>query len=165
LIVRQGALPNMDKLRWTWVQGDATDALALGDPVSGTTTYGLCVYGAVADVPYLAMQLRVPPGGTCGGRPCWVTTDANGLRYSDAAGAADGVIGLRVRTGAGGEAKVRLQAHGANLPLPLPADAANLIAADPHAVAQLVNTDGTCWEAAYPAAQTSSSATRFSGKH
>jgi len=74
------------------------------------------------------------------------------------------VAALRLRTGASGAAKIRLQAHGAALSMVPPADAAHLIGADPHVVAQLVNTDSSCWETAYPAARIRQSAGRFRGR-
>ena len=161
LIVRKSAQPAMRKLIWAWTRGAAA---ALGDPVSGTTAYALCVYGTTASVPYLATQLHVPAGGNCAGIPCWVSTDANGVRYRDPAAAADGVVALRARTGAAGRAKVRLQARGTALPIPVPANAASLIAADPQVTAQLVNADGSCWEATYSAAQSTLDPARFSGQ-
>lgn len=134
-----------DKVTWKWTRGEATSALDFGEPVAGDTTYTLCVYGQVAGTAQLALQARVPAGGTCDGAPCWQAT-SKGFAYRDPAGAADGITKVVLKAGAAGKAKIIVKGGGEALDTPaLP------LAQDPQVIVQLRNTfqAGRCWEARY----------------
>jgi hypothetical protein len=134
-----------DKLLWNWKQGESTGVADFGDPTNTDTIYTLCVYGQVAGTSQLALQAIVPPGGTCGSRPCWKAS-RKGFVYSDAAAAADGIKKIILNSGAAGKAKIKVKGGGNALdtpPLPLHQD--------PQVVVQLKNTfaGGRCWEARF----------------
>ncbi len=134
-----------DKLVWKWTKGEATASTDFGDPVNGATEYTLCVYGQVAGTAALALQARVPAGGTCDGLPCW-STNSKGLSYRDPAAAADGIKKIILKSGAAGKAKIIVKGSGDALDTPdLP------LAQDPQVVVQLKNTylGGRCWEARF----------------
>ena len=134
---------SQEKLRWRWVQGDATTIADYGDPISGGTVYRLCVY----DDGNLALQLNVPNGGLCrGGRPCWRQW-ARGFEYIDKDLTSDGVKRLTLTTGGAGEARILLQGRGANLSLPAPVSSTAYFNDATSVVVQLLRNDSTvCWE-------------------
>lgn len=131
-----------DKVLWRWGGGDAL-RLDFGRP-DLTADYALCVY----DGPTLAMDLQIPAGGLCGGRPCW-KENSLGFKYKDAAGKADGVTGVLLKAGLGGRAKLLVKAKGGALTLPPPVDANRQFTQLPAVRVQLVTSAGTCWEAVY----------------
>ena len=136
-----------DQLKWKWAQGATTGVAELGNPVSGDTGYTFCVYDWSAGTPQVVSTLVVPPGGTCGGKPCWKAT-SQGFTYTDKTLAHDGVKQLKLRAGAAGKAQMTLQAKGANLGL---APGALPLTQSPNVTAQLTNTAGSCWGADYGA--------------
>jgi hypothetical protein len=138
LVPRPGA--GADRLDWTFAHGDATAASELGNP-RGTTPYGFCVFDATGA---LLVDVEVPPGGTCGGKPCWSAKRGRVL-YRDPSGAATGLTEVAVKPGRAGKATARVSGRSAALALPpLP------IVALPLTV-QLVNGAGACWGAVYSA--------------
>jgi hypothetical protein len=134
-----------DLLAWKWLKGAATLVTAFGDPTTGTA-YDLCVYDATAGTPALVRAIAIPPGGDCGGQPCWKPR-THGFKYGNKAGTPNGVVSLFLNDGDPGTAHISLKASGANLPLPtLPFDQ------DPTVTIQLANDLGECWEADYSTA-------------
>jgi hypothetical protein len=147
LAIKDKSPNKRDQLKWKWTKGAATDASELGNPLSGNTTYTLCVYDRDAGTPTVVSSLVVPPGGTCGGKPCWKVS-AGGFTYNDKTLTHDGVKQLRLRAGAAGKPQVALQAKGAGLdfaPGWLP------LAQSPSVTVQLTNDAGACWGADYTA--------------
>jgi hypothetical protein len=111
--------------------------------VSGDVEYALCVYGQVTGTAQLALQARVPSGGTCGGAPCWKTM-SKGFIYSDPDSASDGIKKIVLKSGPSGKAKILVKGGGDALDTPdLPLDQ------DPQVVVQLKHTGGECWEARF----------------
>ena len=67
LTLHRGNRPTKDRLAWTWARGTTSED-EFGDPVSGRTSYQLCIY----DGRGVVLQARVRGGRQCGQRSCWV---------------------------------------------------------------------------------------------
>ena len=81
-----------------------------GDPVSGSTRYGVCLYDS-ADT--LVAELPVDRAGDlCGAkqRECWARASEHTLRYRDRDAEAAGITQLRLRSGAAPRGKLRVRA-------------------------------------------------------
>ena len=135
-----------DQLVWKWNRG-GTALADFGDPLqSSSATYRVCLYDASGNAQPL-LEADVPPGGTCGTRPCWRATSSS-FSYRNGVGDPDGVVKLMLKAGVAGRAKVQATAKGVNLqapalPLTLPV------------TAQLVVTDDVssrCWQTTFSAA-------------
>jgi hypothetical protein len=147
LAIKDQSSSTRDQLKWKWTKGAATDPSELGDPVGGDTTYTLCVYDYDAGTPTVVSSLVVPPGGTCGGKPCWKVS-AGGFTYNDKTLSHDGVQQLRLRAATAGKTQVALQGKGTGLgfaPGWLP------LAQSPRVTVQLTTDAGACWGADYTA--------------
>jgi hypothetical protein len=133
-----------NRLTWKWTRGDAVNSSELGNPLSGTTDYELCVYEEFGGSPLLIMSAAAPAGGICGGgRSCW-STASRGFRYRDTNLAPDGLLKLVLKAGGNGQSRVIAIGRGLDLRVPgMP------LSQDPKVTVQLVNGDGTCWEARY----------------
>ncbi len=66
------------------------------------------------------MELNVPAGGTCSGKPCWKAISTKGYKYIDKAQTSDGVKKLILKGGVAGKSKILIQAKDGNVPLPPP---------------------------------------------
>ena len=158
LLLKQGSSPAKNKLTFKWLQGGATTQDELGDPVSGSTEYAFCVYDTEAAVSVLILNAAIPAGGSCGNEACWQET-AKGYSYTDHNGTAGGITKIVLEAGSEGQTKITVQGKGANLVLPaLP------LFQEPEVVAQLVNSEGTCWEAHYSAPATKNTGGQFKDK-
>jgi len=130
-------------LHWKVGRGAQTDLGSFGDPIRGTAVL-LCLYDS-ADSPQPVFHAVVPPGGTCDARPCWKLREGRGYRYRNRAGTDDGVMVLKLRTSAAGEAQLLVKGRGAKLAVPardlsLPV-LVQLVADDVNAT--------TCWSAVF----------------
>jgi len=132
-----------DRLVWKWLAGAATSAGDFGNPLA-TTNYQLCVYDGGG---HTIARASAPPGGDCGGRPCW-QQKTSGFQYRSRdrtpSGAPRSSVKLALRPGVAGKAKIILHGRGVQL------DLAPLPASEPVTV-QLKSSTGTCWEAVYSA--------------
>ena len=135
--------PPHARLSWTWPHGAPTSLSDYGDPTT-TTDYTLCVYDSSATGAFLATEVAIPAGGTCGRQPCWHAT-RSGFKYGHKAG----VLSATLKVGAApGVASIKLKGRGPSLPLPtLP------LQTDPKVMVALRNSAGACWEADYSTAQ------------
>ena len=118
-----------------------------GDPVNGTTSVALCLYG---DDQTLIRGLVVEKAGQlCGSKPCWTAKRTNGFVYKDKAAASDGIARLGYFAGEIG--KGRAYAVGANDAakgeVALPTGVAAALAGNIHPTIQLTTSDGLCIEA------------------
>jgi cysteine-rich repeat protein len=116
-----------------------------GDPVAGTTRYAICVYG-----PDLAVDVRLDrAGATCGTKPCWKATGLTGYAYADPAGAAEGVLAVRLKAGLTGKGAITATAanDAAHGETSLATGAAAALAGAASATAQIVASDGECFAA------------------
>jgi hypothetical protein len=92
----------------------------------------------------------VVSGGTsCDGKPCWKAL-SRGYRYRDRSAAADGIYSIQLKEGPG-KSKLVVKAKGAALQLPPAVGPDQQFAQDPRVVVQLVNANGSCWDAAFSA--------------
>jgi cysteine-rich repeat protein len=139
--------PPHARLLWTWPHGAPTSSSDYGDPTT-KTDYTLCVYDSSATGAFLATEVAIPAGGTCGRKPCWHATHS-GFKYGNEAGTPAGVLSATLKVGAApGVASIKLKGRGPNLPLPtLP------LQKDPKIVVALRNSTGACWAADYSTAQ------------
>lgn len=144
------------KFSWTWSKGTVqlgpTD---FGDPVNGSTTYQLCVYDDAAGSPTLKLAVSVPPGGTCGGKPCWKVVGRKGWSYKNKVGNGGGLIAAQLAGGAAGKPKLKVQGKGPNLSLPVPTSSMTFFNEDPAVIVQLHSTNtGNCWSSSFAASGT-----------
>lgn len=116
LVMKRGNTSDKDSLVWTWTSGPATTSADFGNP-RGAGRITACIYDATGGGAHLREVLVIPPGGTCGKKPCWKATK-KGFDYTDRAGSADGVSKLTLLSGGAGKSKVVLRAKGTALPLP-----------------------------------------------
>jgi hypothetical protein len=139
--------PPHARLVWTWPHGAPTSLTDYGDPTA-TTDYALCVYDSSAAGAFLATEVAIPAGGTCGRQPCWHATHS-GFKYGNKAGTPAGVMTATLKVGTEpGVASISLKGRGPDLALPtLP------LRKEPTVVAQLRNRAGACWEAEYSTAK------------
>ncbi len=161
LLLKDSTNDAADKLLWKWSGGDDTGLSDLGDPVSGTTDYALCVYSTSGGTPELVMSPVSPGGSVCAGSSCWRYIGARGFRYRDKQGSADGVTKILLKTGSDQQARMLIKGRGANLPMPTSADVDNLLAQDPTVTVQLTNSERQCWEATYEAPALRATGDRF----
>src|SRR5690242_6179412 len=89
------------------------------------------------------MHAGVPPGGTCGTKPCWKALGSVGFKYSDKVGTAGGISKVLLKSGAVGHGKISVKGRGANLQLP----SGQL--ATPVKVQVRQDASTACWEATY----------------
>jgi hypothetical protein len=134
-----------DQLTWKWTRGE-TAIEDLGDPVDSSATYRVCLYDASGNTQPL-LEAHVPPGGTCGTKPCWRATTTS-FAYRNTVGDPDGIIKLVLKAGTAGRAKVQATAKGVNfqtpaLPLTLPVTAQLVIADD---------VSSQCWQTTFTTA-------------
>ena len=142
--IKDSATDVKDQLKWKWSKGAATDLTDFANPVTGAATYRVCVYDGSANPQPLA-QMDVPPGGTCGTKPCWKAAQTKGFAYKNKLATPDGIVVLKLKTGVAGKAKVLATAKGEPLPTP------SLPLTLPITV-QLVIQDGLtsrCWQTTY----------------
>jgi hypothetical protein len=153
LSVKDQAADLNDRLTWKWLAGEATSLGDFGDPLH-TTSYQLCVYDAAGDT---IARASAPPGGVCDGRPCWTQKGEKLLHRSRERGPNGrprSSLKLTLGAGTDGKARVLAKGRGSHLGLdPLPW-------AQPVRV-QLVNGEGECWEAGYPAPAQRNGAGKF----
>jgi hypothetical protein len=134
-----------DALTWLWAQGEATEALAFGDPAAASA-YTLCVYDRDGGEVRLATALRLPAGAA------WEPTKSGGWVYHDPTGSQDGVRWLRLKPGGDGDARISLEAKGTALPLPAPVSSTRFFQVDPAVTVELVNAEtDRCWLADFDA--------------
>ncbi|HVO25889.1 MAG TPA: choice-of-anchor V domain-containing protein [Candidatus Margulisiibacteriota bacterium] len=161
-VVKDNVLDSKDTLSWNWTKGAETLLTAFGDPVTGSTSYHLCVYDESAGAPAAVMAMTAPSGGTCAGKPCW-TAKKTGFLYKDKGLTNDGLMQLQLTAGAAGKAKIVVTGKGERLPLPQPVGG-RLFAQDTAVSVQLVNSDGMCWEADFSAPAKKNDLKQFNDK-
>jgi hypothetical protein len=128
--------PKKGKLVFQWIKGTATTS-QFGDPVTGDTSYAVCVYGDGA--------LLIDPLVTADG--LWKTVKP-GFRYRNKNANADGIAAFDLAQGTG-KAKIAVTARGTKLvvpavPLPATGEVKVQIVKNPAAGSE-------CWEATFAA--------------
>ncbi len=135
-----------DAVTWMWTGVSSTAAADFGDP-RAATALETCIFaddssGGVA----LVHAAVVPPGGTCGTRPCWSASGAGTTyRYRNRRG--DGMRSVKLVSATNGTATIRLRGKGAGLGLPT--TFADVL---PPVTVQVRRGDAPiCWEARFSA--------------
>ncbi len=145
-----------DKLIWKWLKGPAQTQGDFGDPVSGGSSYAVCVY----DNTGLVTGVQVPAAGTCSGSACWKAIGTKGYKYKDKSTSNDGVFQILFKGGSAGGSKLLVKAKDANFPMPsLPLDDSTSV------TVQLKRLDGpNCWEGVFPGPGVKNEAAQFKDK-
>ena len=150
------SLSSKNKMTWKWIKGAMTTKVPdFGTPLT-TTDYQLCIYDGTSS---LVGDAFVPAGGMCGAQPCW-TDKPTGFKFKNRDGSSSaGIQQILLKEGAAEKAKIIVKGKGGNLFLP------TLPVAQPVTI-QLLNSNGTCWEAIYstPKTNTAGPPGKFSAK-
>lgn len=130
-------------VKWRKAEAGLTKA-EFGDPESGTSTYGVCVYD---DAGALVSDYEVERAGEfCAGRRCWRSISTRGFKYRDKLLEADGIDQIKVKGGDAGRG--RADAKGKNDVkkglAALPVGVAEALASTSFATIQLRIDDGVC---------------------
>ncbi|HYC56061.1 MAG TPA: penicillin acylase family protein [Candidatus Binatia bacterium] len=128
-------------LLWRVTKGPAIAVTDFGNP-SADSDHAFCLYDVDAT---LLSQATIEAGGNCGGRPCW-RPSSRGFRYVDRSGAAGGITRMSLISGEEGTSRLQIAGDGAGVAAPaLPLAQERL-----PLTAQLLNTEGRCWQSRYP---------------
>jgi hypothetical protein len=136
--------PRNPERRHLQVQLTATAASPrglFGDPTTDTD-YAVCLYDHVGQAPVLAFVAEIPASSD------WLKPlRAPGWRYDDFLAEDHGFVYGRLRpSNQSGRAKIVLRAVGENLPEALPFSRQLMFALQDRVVAQVVNSEGSCWQ-------------------
>src|SRR5262249_4657120 len=92
ITLREAGVPAARRCSWNWLGvvtvGSATRD-QFGDPVTGSTSYAICIY----DDRNLKSSYHVLAGGSCGASPCW-SARPRSFTYRKLATDADGISKL-----------------------------------------------------------------------
>lgn len=152
LQMRDRTPDSSDRFGWKWIKGEATTTADLGSPTT-STSYALCVYDGTGG---LVTSANAPADGVCDGKPCWKAT-GSGFKYRKRDLSGSGTVNtfqIIVKPGASGKAKLIVTGKAGvpaipRLPIALPV------------TAQLVNGDGTCWQATFSSPRSTNQPDRF----
>lgn len=158
LLVDDRAAASRDQVQWTWGKGGATALADFLSPASSATRFELCVYDASGDAQPL-QSAAVQGGAICGSRSCWRAMGSTGWSYarSASAGVGDGIVQLKLQSGADGRAQVIVKGKGASLAAPDPALTLPV-------TVQLVASDGAssrCWQTTFAGTPTRNDDAQF----
>ena len=129
------------RFRWTWKLGARTALGEFGDPLA-SSAYSLCAWEPAGPV----AELELPPGGTCGGVPCWRLQGTTAYRYRDPAATQAGIESVRLQASPQARTRVTVVARGDGLQAMTPPVAA------PLTVQLLRNDSPICFETILAAA-------------
>ena len=136
LVLADAPPPNTgDRLNWRWLGGSSTAKAAFGSPTTNTE-FGVCLYDERGAGSQLLLERHIPAGAR------WRNVDG-GYRYNDPALLGDGIRRVVLREGRDGNARITIDARGANLALP-----AVPLGQQSTVTIQLVRP-GACWESRY----------------
>jgi hypothetical protein len=140
---KEKMLVALKKLTTATVQG------TFGNPVSGTTSYAICVYDQGAT---LRAQMQVNRAGQlCGTKACWSPIKTTGYKYGDKATAADGIGQIIGKSGV--PTKGQIQAKGQNNAgkgqTALPTGVAAALQNNTQATVQILTSDASCFGATF----------------
>jgi DNA-binding beta-propeller fold protein YncE len=117
VLLKKNADATKNQLKWKWAKGAATTVTDFKDPVGGSATYSVCVYDGSTNSQPL-MDMGVPPGGTCGTKPCWKASGKTGFSFTNKVGTTSGLTTMKLKAGGAGKAQLQAAGKGANLPMP-----------------------------------------------
>jgi DNA-binding beta-propeller fold protein YncE len=147
LVIRDNVNDAMDKIVWKWLRGEELAVDDFGDPIGTFNDYALCLYDASGGGQLLA-ELLAPARVGCqrpqdaGALPCWKSISTVGLKYVRKSRHPDGVLPVKLLSGAAGFSKALVRAKGEGVPMPA-------LPLTPPVTVQLQNADGKCWEATF----------------
>jgi hypothetical protein len=144
-----------DRLTWKWLKGEATTKADFGAPLT-STDYAFCLYDGTGG---LATSAEAPADGLCDGKPCW-RESSRGFKYRKRNLSGSGTtnkLQIILKSGEAGKAKFILKGKGGVPPIP------RLPIAMP-VTAQLVNSNGVCWEATFSSPRNTNQPDQFKGK-
>lgn len=144
-----------DQLSFAYGKGVATSKADFGLP-HGSTDYSLCLFRETGPKTLLH-RAKVPGGSLCGSSPCW-SNSRSGYKYKDRSGTNSGVTSISLAAGDAGRTKIKLKAKGLNLVPPAIALLGETI------TAQLINSEGICWDAEFPTPASSLTAEVYKDK-
>ncbi|MCX8070844.1 MAG: hypothetical protein N3C12_00090 [Candidatus Binatia bacterium] len=130
---------NRSSLTWSFTRGPARTFSDFGDPVSGSTSYALCLY----DDRELKVAAWVEPSASL-----WTAT-RTAYRYRDPWGSNDGFQRAVLRAGAAGRSSIKVSLGGALAQLPKAIVDQALWGAREAVVVQLHQSDGACYESPF----------------
>lgn len=157
LVIKDDATDSKDGIVFKWSNGGVLDpATDLGDPVSGATHWVMCLYDESGNVAVPVVTADVPPGGTCGTKPCW-SANATGLKYGDKLFANDGVLKMTMKGDADTPGKSKVMLKGKGDPLTFP-PAMLPFAQDSTVTVQLRASDAACIQARFSTNQKNTAA-------
>lgn len=118
-----------------------------GDPVTGGTSYAICVYDA-SDT--LRDEISVArPGDSCGTppKPCWSLISTKGYKYADKTNSADGISKMTLLGGDAGKGKIAVggKNNASAGQTSLPTGIAALLQSSTHATVQILTVDAGCF--------------------
>ncbi len=155
-VTSKGARSNFE---WSWKRGTTSlSQAAFGDPVTGASSYALCLYEQADPAQYsLAMVLRIAPE-MCGTTPCWKTLGTKGWRYKNPWGNESGVVRVVLAGGEAGRPSLKVVGKGSNLPVPVPSNDEQLLDQNPTVVVQLHSSASEdCWSSVFDSSSTKKS--------
>jgi len=123
------------------------DQSQFGDPITGQTSYNLCIYD---DADALVGQMRVGRAqDNCGTPPrsCWRAIPDGGYEYCDQNAAADGIRKIILKAGGVGKAKIMVKGKndGPKGQTSLPTGIAGALNGKARATVQVVSSDADCF--------------------
>jgi hypothetical protein len=111
-----------------------------GDPVTGSTSYKVCIYASND----LKGQYTVARAGDiCGNRSCWSALSGKGYKYSDKSTAADGILKMKLSGGDAGKGKIKI--IGKNNASTMPTGVAAVLQNETNATVRVLTSDASCF--------------------
>ncbi len=147
LRITDAAKDKRDRITWAWRKGESTSLAGFGDPTT-TTSYAFCLYDGAET---LIFSASIPAGAN------WRQSGSR-FKYADRHMLNSGVrrIKLRSRSSAPGKAMIRFGGVGKAMNLGntvigenFPALSIPITVAPDPVRAQLISSEGGCWEAYY----------------
>lgn len=113
----------------------------LGNPVSGSTAYKVCIYDATNALKgeYTVAQA----GATCGSAPCWSAVFGKGYKYRDKSALADGILKMNLFGGSSGKGKLVIV--GRNKSATMPTGVAAALQNESSATVQILTSNASCF--------------------
>jgi len=119
----------------------AVTASEFGNPVTGKTSYKVCIYDGANQLKGVYTVARA--GGLCGRLSCWSTMSDKGYEYTDKSTAADGILKIKLIGGQLGKGNV--QVVGKNTASTLPRGIAASLQSQSGATVQVLSSDASCF--------------------
>jgi hypothetical protein len=119
----------------------AVTASEFGNPVTGRTSYKVCIYDGANQLKGVYTVARA--GGLCGRLSCWSTMSDRGYEYTDKSTAADGILKIKLSGGRLGKGNVQI--IGKNTASTLPRGIAASLQSESGATVQVLTSDASCF--------------------